>query len=214
MRIRGTSIIVSSVVICLLMIPAAFAGGEASLLLGKKILSEDIADELHVDSQNQFGLLTSWDFEWPVALAVDILRSSDDSRYTNDYYGYLYEYDTDLSTTELNVGVRKFWGDQMRWYVGGGLALIEMDLKIVITEEFSEVRGIPSSFTLVDDSDSGVGYFANAGVQWRIGERFVVGLDVRHSAADVDLTPEFSKGESEELKAGGLHYGATFGARW
>lgn len=180
MKLRRVSVLVSSVLLCFVLAPAAFAGGEISLFLGQKSLSEDDAESLEVDGQTQFGLISSWDFEWPVALAVDVLNSSDDASSENSYtyaYGggrgippvtYTYEYEADISTTELNVGVRKFWGDKLRFYVGGGLAAILMDVDLVLTDVTVDapVRGVVFPVTVVDDSDTGIGFFTNAGLQW------------------------------------------------
>ena len=58
--------------------PAEAASVDASLLLGQNALSEDRLDDAGVDSLTDVGALVSLDFQWPVLLAVDLLRGSGD----------------------------------------------------------------------------------------------------------------------------------------
>ena len=55
--------------------------------------------------------------------------------------------------------------------------------------------------------DTGFGYFLDAGVVWRQGRWFNLGLDVRYSDASVDF-------DGESFEAGGFAYGLFVGGRW
>jgi len=188
----------------------AMAGGEASLFFGQKELDGDFDP---VDSQSEIGVVTSWDFDWPVALAVDILQSSDDDTVVDSGYNY----DIDVDSMELNVGVRKFWGAKIRPYAGGGLAWVELDGQLIVSG-LAARGGIPLPFTVLDDKDSDIGYYANVGVAFRLGRHFQVAVDVRYSdaTAEIEVNDPFGGPSPGMMKfdSGGTHYGALLGAHW
>lgn len=211
--------------------------GEINLFLGQKILSEDEVDDLEpfidgdnmdVGSPSEYGIGVSFgNPDWPVMIAVDLLiAEEDDSTRAEYYYGFATE-KVEVETTELNLGVRKFWTnkEKVHPYVGGGLAYIKADVKD-IAKLFAE-NGIPGlkqtqidEAVLVDDDDSGIGFWANAGVLFRLNDKFSLGLDVRYSDADAEFQePEFLRGKQEgpsdfKFDTGGVHYGIMFGYRW
>ena len=190
--------------------PALAGGGDANLLFGQKSLSDDAFDDAGVDSQSQFGVSLTLDFQWPVNLAIDYLSSSDDATVTVPA-AFPLQLHTDVETTELELGVRKYWGDKLRPYVGGGLTLVRLDARQ--TESGTLGVGVPFSTLLVDDSDNGVGLWINGGLLYRVGNHFNVGLDLRYSDADVDLSP-VQAGPALGLDAGGVHYGVALGYHW
>jgi len=122
------------------------------------------------------------------ASVTSVLWASDDDTYTTDSADPM-TYFTDVDTIELDVGVRSlFRRDKFfKPYVGGGLAFIKMDAQQTVSGSL----GFPGSEytdTILDDSDTGVGIWIDAGIlfQWKSG--FNVGADVRYSSAAVQLS--------------------------
>jgi len=185
---------------------------DVNVFYGQKSLGEDSFDRAGVDGQAQFGVTMNFEFDWPVALAVDILSSSDDN--TEAFVTGIEDYDlaitTEVDTMELDVGVRKFWDWKVEPYIGGGLAYIQLDAK---QTEFGSILGNPFSDVVLDDDDSRLGFWLNGGFVYRLGRNFNVGLDIRYSDSSADLTPVgFS--ESVKLDSGGTHYGILMGYHW
>ena len=73
--------------------------------------------------------------------------------------------------------------------------------------------GSPFNTLVIDDSDSSVGFWANAGLLFRATDHFNLGVDVRYSDADVSLAP-VGDPDLADLEAGGTHYGVTLGYHW
>jgi len=212
MRRTARWILCFSLAPCLLLGHPALAD-DANLLYGRKSLSEGVFDTAGVDAQSQIGVAVTLDFQWPVALAVDLLSSSDDQtdRFDTGPDSWL-AYSTSVDSLELNVGARKLWERKvLKPYVGGGLAWIQLDVRQ--TESGVLDPGGSYSDVLRDDSDSGLGFWLDAGLVYRLGRRFNVGLDVRYSNASAKLSPV---GDLEGLTvdAGGMHYGILLGYHW
>jgi len=198
----------------LLVTPAL--GADASLLLGQKKLdlNLDSSDLKPLEDQNFVGVLLNFGGkEWPVSLAVDLIFASDDvsDSYSYTYYGYTYSYSAKVSvdTSELDVGVRKFFGEnKVQGYVGGGMAYIDAEVSID-----ASVSGpfLPTISISDSESDNGIGYFLNGGVRFQVGPRVHVGLDVRYSDVSVDFGQN-SAGDNIDI--GGTYYGAFVGFRW
>jgi len=162
--------------------------GNVNAFLGQKTLDED--DWGSLDKQAEFGVLVDFKQpDWPVSVAVDFLASTDKETEAG--------IEVEGTTSELNVGVRKIWedtGSTIRPYIGGGLAVINAELKT-------------NGFPYISDDDSGAGIWLNAGVYWILGQNFNLGLDLRYSQADVTLY-------GTEGKAGGNHVGLLLGYHW
>lgn len=191
--------------------PALAGGGDVNIVFGQKSLSESMFDNAGVDGQTEIGISVTLDFQWPVMLAIDLLSSSDDSTLALAA-AFPLQLDTDVDTIELDLGVRKFWGqDKIRPFVGGGLAWVQLDVRQI--ESGTLGPGAPFSTLLVDDSDSGIGLWINAGFLYRVGARFNIGLDVRYSHAGADLSTPLA-GPALSLDSGGIHYGVALGYHW
>mgnify|MGYP001821644057 CR=1 FL=1 len=190
----------------------AALANDVNLLYGQKSLGEDEFDVAGVDGQTQWGLMVNLEFDWPVALAVDILSSSDENTESivTGIQGYDLAFTTEVETMELDVGVRKFWDWKVEPYIGGGIAYIQLDAK---QTEFGSFLGNPFSDVLLDDDDSALGFWIDAGLIYRLGRKFNVGLDIRYSDSSADLTP-VGFAESIKLDSGGTHYGIMLGYHW
>jgi outer membrane protein W len=110
------------------------------------------------------------------------------------------------------MSVRKFWGKKIQPYVGGGLALIQLNAKQIESGTLG-VPGTEFSIVNVDDDDSAVGIWINAGLLYRINSRFHVGVDLRQSDAEADLSPELSSSDLT-VDSGGTHVGVVLGYHW
>jgi hypothetical protein len=184
---------------------SAWAGAEANLFYGRKQM--DVGLDLEgapaeqralidsLEDQDEAGMLLTFGHDWPVALAVDILSSNAEELIQGA--GLVYRYT--FRTLEIDLGVRKYWGKKVQFYVGGGAAVIDGELEIVAT-------GTSRS---ASDDDMAFGGFVDAGVVWRIGSAINLGLDLRYSRASGHLR---RLGENFEL--GGSHYGIFAGGRW
>ncbi len=162
--------------------------GNVNFFLGQKTLDKEDWD--FINKQPEFGVLVDFkQQDWPVSIAIDILGSSDDGTES----GVLIE----GQTSEINIGVRKIWvtpGSSIKPYIGGGVALINAEIKA-------------TGFTSISEDDNGTGIWLGGGIYWTLGQTFNIGLDLRYSQADVTLF-----GETGE--AGGTHAGLMLGYHW
>ncbi len=212
MRSR-TRVLAAMGVLGLLLCGTASAGSrEVNVIFGEKVLSEDSLDASGVDKQSQLGVAVTLDFDWPVMLAIDLLSSSKDETLSLASQLGPLSVATSVETVELNVGIRKYWGKTNRVYAGGGLAYIQLDARQ--TESGSLGPGAEFTDLILDDDGAGTGLWLNGGYLRRIGAHFNVGVDVRYSDADADLTPEGVGASKLTLDSGGLHYGLQFGYHW
>jgi opacity protein-like surface antigen len=200
----------------MLVTPAWAGGGDADLFLGQRRVSDDTLEDLNTDEPSQIGVLVSLDFDWPVVLALDLMSSSDDSTLTDTEGQISSKLMTDLDILEFNVGVRKLWGKKARPYVGGGLAVARVEGQIV--EQFSFGGDPADPFTILDDSDTGFGYFLDAGFKYTFFRHFNLGIDLRYSDASVTLqgTPlgPGEEGPKVDVEGGGTQVGVLLGFRW
>lgn len=165
--------------------------GDANLLLGLKRLDE--GDWGPTDRQGELGVQADVQrSDWPVALAVDLLASGDDSAI--DSRGFTEQRGR---TSELDLGARKIWrpDENLRPYLGGGLALASSEL---------ELRG---PFRTVSDSDSGAGLWLGGGAYWTLSRAFNLGFDAKLSHAGVRLF-------GDDRNAGGFHLALLLGYHW
>jgi hypothetical protein len=210
MRQDHSLLLAAALVLCAALTAPALASGDANLLIGEKSLSDELFDGAGVDGQSMMGVAVSLDLNWPVMLAIDLLTTSKDATVAIEAENLL-EFWTDVQTTELDVGVRKFWGDKLKPYIGGGLAYIELDSIQIEHGDF----GVPGSEyfdTIIDDSDSGIGIWLNTGLLYRVGQYINIGIDIRYSDAEADLLP--FDAETLTLDSGGTHYGVLIGYHW
>lgn len=199
-------------VLCLLAGPAGAMDGDVSLLLGRSALVEDRLDRAGVDSLTDLGALVNLDFQWPVVLAVDLIRGSGDAlRGVPAEFNLAFQ--TDVDTLDLHVGARYFFPKATHWrpYMGGGLAWTTLDVRQVESGDFG---GPDTAYqtVVVDDGDSGLGVWLGTGLLYR-GNRWQVGGDVRWVNTSVTLQPELAE-EGLKLDAGGLHAGVFVGWAW
>lgn len=202
---------------------AANAGVDVFLFLGQKHINLDVAQEVDgVEEQPEVGIgLTFQPSRWPVALAVDVLFSSEDATfsYTYDLSPYYYNIEAgvtyDVESTEFQFGVRKFFeiAKSAELYVGGGGTYARLEANVKLFGGLTPTRGqsLPS-LELVDDDDSALGYWINGGVMWR-RNRFSVGVDLRFSDASVELRDQLL-GQERDTEAGGFHFGVLLGWRF
>ncbi len=210
MMITGRWLILLLVLVVCLSSGSAMAGGDANFVFGYKTLSEGAFDDLGVDSQPELGVSVTLGSQWPISVAIDLLSSHDD-RSRTDPAAFPVTTRTRVDTLELDLGVRKFW-EIKKWrpYVGGGLSMIQLDTKQTTS---TDILGNIVLDTLIDDDDSGVGFWLSGGTLWTLPEGFNVGAEVRYSDADADLTSEgFTSKES--FDAGGFHLAVMLGYHW
>lgn len=176
---------------------SAATTGNLNFFLGAKALNQD---DWLADEHGEFGMLLDIGADnWPVRLAIDILGSS--GEFDGPVYSYqdnaIHYYEERVETSELDLGVRKYWhaGGNMHPYLGGGLALVRL-----------EASGRLDGGSRYRDSGSGTGLWLGGGIQWRL-EQFNLGFSIRSSLARVEL-------DSGDYQGGGGHAGLLLGFRW
>jgi hypothetical protein len=224
MRGRRLWMAALAVVPLMLFSTAALAAVEIHVFYGQKQMDSKVEP---VDTPPVYGLGASFGGStWPVMLAVDVATTSDDDTCTYDYYGYTATYKYEVDTTEINVGVRKFWGEKFRGYLGGGISYIDSSVKVQITDvDFPSRQELP--FTLVDDSDSATGYWLQGGIGWQFSKMLSVNGQWTYTNADIEITGEEINGNGngsptrqepssykEDVKAGGNRLELMLGIRF
>jgi len=175
-----------------------------NFFLGGKQIDDFSESETGGDLDHQFDVgieMSFGGYDWPVMLAVDLLGSGADDSFSYYYFG-LNDADVKASTFEVDFGVRKTWefaDNPTRPYIGGGISTISGAFDIDVDTPFG-------SF---DDKDHGwgVGYWIGGGVYWKLGEKFNLGLNLRHSSAEVD----FDDFGADNVDVGGTHLGLILG---
>lgn len=199
------SILTTSMILTLLIscVPAQ-AGGNANFTLGtRQLQDDDHFDE--VDTQGMFGLTVDFGpADWPVSWAVGYYFSvaEEDVALDVDLAGTpaVLEGSATAAVAELSFGVRKTWNAAgSRPFVEGGLAAVIAGLDVDATGGS------------VDDSDAGAGVYAQAGVYWRLGSRFNLGVNARALlGSEIDLSDNFSSAFEDadvDYVSGGLILG-------
>jgi len=186
-------------VICLLLFlpgrgACQFWTGSINLSIGVKELNDD--DWAPWDTQLGFGILMDFREEhWPVGIAFDVMRSSDDASEFDPILGNI---DVEVNTLEIGLGVRKILAKKrttIKPYIGAGIAYVNAD---------SEVTGYDF---VVSDDDSALGFWADAGFHWMLNPEFSIGVDARWSTGEVTIF-------EEKNDAGGLLLGFMVGHHW
>jgi opacity protein-like surface antigen len=180
-------------------IPDAKASGNIDLFVGQKELDEDFGAGNDIQEQDFVGIMFDWGKEtWPVHIALDFMTGSDDVD-DDDLDVHL-----DGSTAEILLGVRwypaKESGSHWMPHLGGGLGLVSGE----VSEDF------PDASNDISFDDSKLGFWADAGLQYRFGEHFKIGARLKYSKAKVDNPG----GDVEEVEAGGFAYGIDGGWTW
>jgi len=191
------------------------------------LLRNDLGD---AEQMNAFGIGVSYARpSWPVALAVDVLAASGDARGAVDYtyqigneaYAYVSGSglgSLDVDTFEVDLGVRKFWevAKSASLYLGAGPSWVQADFQhrvnaslALLDSSMMQIGQLSGDVVLVDDDDNGFGYWANAGVLWRL-KRVSVAFDIRWSDAEVEMTNDVFA-ITNKFNAGGIHFGAMVG---
>ncbi|MGH9868655.1 MAG: outer membrane beta-barrel protein [Candidatus Polarisedimenticolia bacterium] len=179
-----------------------------NFFVGGKLV-DDLSEGRQTDLSEQVDLGLEMSFGqagWPVMIAVDILGSTVDEESDFNIYGYEIAYELTASTFEIDAGIRKTWefDNPTRPYLGGGLALVRGELEFDLT---SPPPPFVSGSSSADNRDYGVGIWIGGGIYWKLGERFNLGFNVRHSRANVRLG-DFSQ---DAINMGGLHAGLILG---
>lgn len=162
--------------------------GHVSYPLGYRQTSEDFGD---ADELANFGLL-DLDVQppgFPVALAFQILGA-----YTEDVpdesLGSPFADADETTATQINLGLRKTWyTGPFQHFIGGGVSLVDVTLY-----EDSHYYYHDREF----DSDTDVGWWAGAGVNYSPGGGFLLGIAAQYLFdAEVELA-------GQELDASGF----------
>lgn len=171
--------------------PAVAASGEwtgdVNFVLGQKMLKTEDWDP--VEDQGALAAEVSWGKRvWPISIATDLLGSNETTTVAGvDFEG---------TTSELGLGIRKIWqSGKFHVYIGGGLAQIYAKAKVSVTGFSAE------------DTGDGTGGWAGAGVFWRLGRRFNLGLAGRLSKATARIS-------RTDVEVGGAFGGVTIGWGW
>jgi hypothetical protein len=168
--------------------------GNVNFLLGAKSLNS--SDWSPNDNQVAFGAVMSFgEKDWPVHIAGDVLFSFDETTSGGvETTGVTFEFDPGIRWLILKKGT-------VFPYIGGGVGIIGAAAKVEET------------FVSVDAADATLGFWTDAGVFFRLGSNFNVGLDLRYSTAEVDL--DFGAGVvAQDVNAGGFTVGVLMGFGW
>ena len=142
----------------------------ANFILGTRRFDEDLHP---LDHQLVLGINGSVTRPlWPVSVLMGLHVSSKDKKESSPGV----KAELELSTVEVSLGVGKIWekSRRLRPFIGGGLALIDAELKGSLTVS----SPIPIDFD-VDVDDTSLGLFLDLGIFWRLGERFNLGFSYR-----------------------------------
>ena len=174
--------------------------GNAGLTFGSKTLDED--DWEPMESQAEIG--ADVDFakkSWPVHLAFAVLQSSDEDTFYAEFDDELIRTKAKASTSELRFGVKKIWDQTavMRPYIGGGLAIIDAELKTSVGSGFQGVS--------VKSDDQGFGLWVSGGIYWTLFKRLNLGFSVGYSKATLNLF-------DIDAESGGGHGAFCVGYHW
>jgi len=178
---------------------AVLAGGNANFTIGQRDLSDDWSP---LDGQIMLGATVDWGMDdWPVHLAWGLNASADSQ---DNIYGYG-PWNTSAAYAELSFGA--LWlpirDKPVRPYLGAGIASVAVAYE---EEAFGRT---------VDGDDQAFTYYANAGIYWRLGPRFNLGIDLRYGGApefDVSVSSKFE--DSIKKDGGYFAYSLLLGFGW
>ena len=178
-------------VLMMVMFGSVFTATEANfnVMLGAKLLAQDEWDP--VDQQDLLAVqIDVRPDDWPLALAVNMVGSSDYDRRTVANVGTVETYG---GVTELQLGIAGLWAlpGHTTLYAGGGGTF---------------ASGLRETWTAAServDWGYGVGTWAHAGVFWTIGS-FNLGLGGGWSWVPMEL-------DNQNIDAGGWRFGLLLG---
>ncbi len=164
--------------------------GNVNFFYGINNLDHDDWDP--VEQQKELGILLDLKKKtWPISIAIDLFSSED----SDDYVYQGYNFDADGETQEICIGVRKIWDySNGSPFIGGGLTRINAEQ----TASYGPIS--------LSEDDSEFGIWLCGGMYWTIGEYFNIGVILRWSQAEVSI--------GDDIKAGGIHFGATAGVHF
>jgi opacity protein-like surface antigen len=169
----------------------AVTTGNFNFLIGGKSLEKNDWEPLEDQAAVSFHLDVTPE-GWPLALSLDLLGSSaEEENYADSGF------DFKASTSELDFGVRKFFGDpsDAAGFIGGGLGLIGAEAEVTF-------GGLTES-----EDDSALGFWLDAGIQGRFFEAMNLGVELRYSKAEVSIG-------GVDVEAGGTTFGVFIGYGW
>lgn len=168
-----------------------------SITIGQKTMSDN--EWRPVDDQSTFGLEFEF-LEGPVKAVIGVLGSADEK------HDVVFNEDVTGSTREFYAGVRYVnTSDDFTYWAGGGLALIEAAL------EFHD----PADGSLLGaDNDTGFGPWIGAGVGYRLGSHFLLGVELGFSYASISLPLVDIPGDPAPTDAGGFKLGVVIAIPW
>jgi hypothetical protein len=176
---------------------AALAGGNANFTIGERNLGDEWGP---LDGQPMLGATVDWGpDDWPVHFAWGINGSvgSQDEYYSGEILAAFGE----LSFGGLWLPIRD---KPVRPYVGAGIASVS------VVYERDYYWGYTS-----DADDRDFSYYANAGVYWRLGPRFNLGIDLRYGwGTELDLSFESKFEEQYRVKGDYLAFSLLLGFGW
>jgi hypothetical protein len=160
--------------------------GTFGVLFGTRMMDE--SDWEPIDDHTAYGITLSFNRgEWPVEIAFDLTRTEDDA--TADLGGG--PIDVEGETTEVAVGVRKFWGQRWRPFIGGGLCMTRAEFEAGTQK----------------DDDTAAGLWINAGIMWRATRHFSLGVDARVSRVSATIF-------NDDGEVGGDQIALVVGTGW
>ncbi len=179
------------------VVPAtALAGGNTNFAVGQR----DLRGEWEpFDRQWLLGATIDWGRDdWPVHLAWGINGSA----HREEIYGTI----VDVTAVFVEFSFGALWlpirDRPFRPYIGAGIAGIAAAYQI-------EVLGL-----IVDDRDQDLGYYANAGIYWRLGRSFNLGVDLRYGGGSEFDLPIPAEAGKTRLDGGYLAYSLLLGFGW
>jgi hypothetical protein len=161
----------------------------ANLFIGAKALDQD--DWEPVESQVELGCNVDFAPEsWPFNIDIGLLVSASEEK---NCFGVKVE----GSTTELRAGIKKIWEptSTMRPYAGGGLAIINAELKLSGYYDEASV------------DDQGLGWYVSGGILWTLARHLNLGFELGYSKATVTFF-------DLDSNAGGGHALFLVGYHW
>lgn len=175
---------------------AASWTGNFNAFFGGKALDDT---DWFADEQAEVGARLDFrQTHWPVSFAADILFSN------GDFDGIVFfpglgvrAYHEDVKTSELNLGVRKYWGatSTIHPFLGGGLAFVRVNAK-------GDILG----GSHISDKGDGTGIWLNGGLMWTFNS-LNIGIDLRVTRAEVNM-------DAGDFEGGGGHAGILLGYHW